>query len=232
VFEVGAVYQWADGTPVETATLGLAAAGDAVPATWQEPARSVEVDDLKGLIAWLVDRIAAAAVRFTAGTSRAGVDHPGRLAAVVADLDGQPLELGRVGELHPEYLAANDAQARRVVFAELSLAALASLVPSQRLAGAIERLPIVERDIAIEIAADRPAGEVEAVIRDAAGPELRELLLFDRYQGPPLAAGQVSLGYRLRFQPEEGAFGDQDVDGRISTIVGALTDRLGGRLRG
>jgi phenylalanyl-tRNA synthetase beta chain len=232
LFEVGSTHRWQDGAPAETPTLSLAAVGDAAPASWQQPVRLFEVDDLKGLIAWLVDRVAGSAVRFTAAVPRTSIDHPGRLASVVVELDGQPRELGRVGELHPDLLASYDVQARQVVFGELALDTLASLVPSQRLAGTVDRLPVVERDIAIELAVDRAAGEVEAVIREAAGPELQELRLFDRYQGPPLAAGQVSLGYRLRFQPQDGAFGDLTVDDRISTIVTALSDRVGGRLRG
>ena len=70
VFEVGALHQWDGSQPVETATLGLAAVGDAMPASWQEAARPVEIDDLKGLIAWLVERIAGTAVRFEPGDTK------------------------------------------------------------------------------------------------------------------------------------------------------------------
>ncbi|HEY5488492.1 MAG TPA: hypothetical protein VIK00_01530, partial [Candidatus Limnocylindrales bacterium] len=91
-------------------------------------------------------------------------------------------------------------------------------------------LPVVERDIAVLVARDTPAAQVEAAIRGSAGPSLSALTLFDRYQGPPLDANQISLAYRLRFQPTDEA-ADAAVDAAVAAVTQALEREVGGRIR-
>ena len=69
------------------------------------------------------------------------------------------------------------------------------------------------------------------VIREAAGPLLQSLRLFDRYQGPPLSGHEVSLAWRLRFQPLERPLEDHELDELVRGIITALRERLGGRGR-
>ena len=91
-----------------------------------------------------------------------------------------------MGELDPRYLAAYDVRAAHVVVADLDLAALAATVPDRRRASAARRgcrrWSATSRSWCGRTDA---AGEVEAVIRAAGGPLLREVRLFDRYQGRP-----------------------------------------------
>ena len=68
--------------------------------------------------------------------------------------------------------------------------------PTARVTAPSRHLP-VERDLAVIVAADRPAAEVEAAIRRHGGPLLRGVELFDIYRGPPLAETENSLAYRL-----------------------------------
>jgi phenylalanyl-tRNA synthetase beta chain len=60
---------------------------------------------------------------------------------------------------------------------------------------------------------------------------LRDLQLFDRYQGAPLAPNEVSLAYRLRLQGRGRTLGEAEVDGVMNGIVSALQERLGARIR-
>jgi phenylalanyl-tRNA synthetase beta chain len=231
LYEVGPIHRWEAGRPVETAVLGLLATGRATPPGWQDPERPLDLGDVKGLLEWLADRMGGARLLFEPAAVRAGIEHPGRTAAIVVDLGSERMALGRVGELHPDYLAAMDVRAERVVFAEIPLAGLRRLEPAHIRIGIPERLPVIERDIAVVVGTDRRAGEVLDAIVAAGGSELREVRLFDRYQGPPLAEREVSLAWRLRFQAGDSAFADDEVDQRIGTIVGVLSERVGARLR-
>jgi phenylalanyl-tRNA synthetase beta subunit len=60
---------------------------------------------------------------------------------------------------------------------------------------------------------------------------LRSVRLFDRYAGPPLGAHEISLGFRLRFEPADRPIDEAELDERIAGIVSQLWDRLGARLR-
>jgi len=97
--------------------------------------------------------------------------------------------------------------------------------------GKLEHLPGVERDIAVVVAAERPAGELEAIIREHGGPSLRNVSLFDRYRGAPLDEGEVSLAYRLRFEADDEPLSEVEIEAAVVRVVSVLCDRLGARLR-
>jgi len=232
IFEIGSQHHRAGRIPFQAARLAVLAAGSAGPVSFEQPARTMDLGDLKSLVAWLVTRLGGARVHFETVIARAGVDHPGRTAlAVATTLAGTRVELGRVGELHPRYAAAYDVRAAHVVVADLDVAALASTRPDVLRVGLPPRLPSAERDLAVVVTADRPAGDVEAVIRHAGGPLLHDVRLFDRYQGGQLAADEVSLAFRLRFEPADQALDDALIDSHIVRVVGDLRDHLGAKLR-
>jgi phenylalanyl-tRNA synthetase beta chain len=97
--------------------------------------------------------------------------------------------------------------------------------------GALEQRPGVERDIAVVVPQATPAGDVEALIREHGGASLRSAVLFDRYQGAPLADDEVSLAYRLRFESVDDALDEDAVEPAVERVVAVLSERLGARLR-
>ena len=75
----------------------------------------------------------------------------------------------------------------------------------------MSRFPSNDIDLAFEVDESTPAAMVEATLRDAAGPLLDELRLFDVYRGPALAEGRRSLAYRLRFCALDRTLTDDEV---------------------
>ena len=233
IYEHGPVHTRRDGMLQETATIGVLLAGTARPVTWAAASREWDVADAKGLLEAIVARLGHHGVRYEPTAVRSGVEHPGRTASIVVDLPpGEaPLVLGRVGEVHPTLLAAYEVRAARAVSLELDIAALARLAPESVHIGDLERLPAVERDLAFVTTLDRPAGEMGAIITEHAGPLLAACFLFDRYQGPPLADDEVSLAWRLRFEPGEQPLDDIRLNERLIAIEAAVRQRLGARRR-
>jgi len=236
VFETGPTHLRVDGTPTETPMLAFLLAGATRPPTWASAARPSDVADAKGLVEALAGRLGGAHVTWHPTQPRPGVEHPGRIAAALAhggaDDPLAEVPLGRVGEVHPSLLEAYDIRAPHVVFGEVPLASLGSLVPERVTTGTLDLPPVVERDIAVVVGGEVAAGMVGDLIRVAAGPALASLALFDRYQGPPLAPGEVSLAWRLRFQPAGDAPDDAALDDRMDRVASVLSERIGARLRG
>ena len=140
--------------------------------------------------------------------------------------------VGVVFEVDPRLLAAYDIRAERVAFAVLELAPLRSAVIEETAqVRRVDHLPQVERDLAVIVGKRVPARDVATVIRDSAGSRLAHLELFDRYQGPPLADDEISLAYRLRFQPADAPMSDTDIDNAIDAVIRALESEVGGRIR-
>jgi phenylalanyl-tRNA synthetase beta chain len=231
IFELGATHEWRDDSPVQTDMLGLLMAGDWRAASWAEAARPASLDDLKGVLEAVVGRFAGARLEYGRATALAGVEHPGRIATVEAVTGATRTPLGRVGEVHPGYLAAYEVRAEHACFALLDLTALRGIATTTPQVRSVDSLPALERDLAVVVKRDTPAASAEAAIRGAAGPRLARVTLFDRYTGAPLGEDEVSLAYRLRFQPADEPLSEAQLDAAIEQVTAALSRAVGGRIR-
>jgi phenylalanyl-tRNA synthetase beta chain len=142
--------------------------------------------------------------------------YPGRAAA---------LEAGWVGELHPDLL-----EGRWGAF-ELELERLlaASRDPVQY--EDVITFPPVKQDLAFVIDLTVPAADLFAAVREAAGPELREVRFLSDFREPPIPAGKKSLAFRVEFRSPERTLTDEDVAPIRERIVEALAERFGAELR-
>jgi phenylalanyl-tRNA synthetase beta chain len=231
IFEIGNVHEWRDGAPGQAQVVAILLTGNLRPASWSEPARAASFDDAKGLVETLAARWNVERLAYVAAKARPGVDHPGRVAGIHAAARGDEHMIGLVFEVHPRLLAHYEIRAEHVVFALLNLDVLRPLVSAARQVPSAPTLPAVGRDIAVVVSRETPASDVEAAIRGAAGRQLASLSLFDRYQGAPLDSSQVSLAYRLVFQPLDEPLSDAALDGAMAAVVQALERQVGGKIR-
>lgn len=215
LFELGRVFHAAGAAgaaPRETARVAAAACGAAAAEQWGTSARPVGFHDLKGDL----DSVAAlAGIALEYRPAAPPWAHPGRAAEVLRD--GRPL--GWIAELHPRLLRALDLEVAVVAF-ELDLEPLrARPLPSVQ---PLSKFPSVRRDIAFVVAEDTPWAALEATIRAAAGPSLRDLVLFDVYQGKGVETGFKSLATGLILQEESRTLTDRDVDAAVASVMAAL----------
>ncbi len=228
IFEVGKGYGAIDGGEGthEWWRLGLLLLGPAEIPAWNRPARPYDLDDAKGII-----ELVARSLGLRRPTYEPLHDdptlHPGRAARVTAGAD----LAGRVGELHPALHAELDLRTDRVLVAELAIAGLSGGQPAVPLGRTPSRHPVVERDLAVVVAAERGAGEVEATIRRHAGPLLASVDLFDIYRGRPLPEDQRSLAFRLVFAADDRTLTEDEIDRAVGAITAGLAAEVGGHLR-
>ncbi|HKT43283.1 MAG TPA: phenylalanine--tRNA ligase subunit beta, partial [Gaiellaceae bacterium] len=134
------------------------------------------------------------------------------------------LPQGFVGEVHP-------AVATGWAAFELDLGALAAAVPETLLYEDVITFPSVLQDLAFAVDEDVPAAALMAAMRDAAGPELREVTVFDEYRGQQIGAGRRSLAFRVAFGSPERTLTDDDAAAIRARIVDALRERFSAELR-
>ncbi len=91
--------------------------------------------------------------------------------------------------------------------------------------------PAAEFDLALLVAETTPAAEVERVLRESAGAQLEQCLLFDEFRGTGVPAGMRSLAWRLTFRHPDRTLRDKEIDGRRSQILKSLEGQLGVRPR-
>ena len=219
LFEIGSVFAETTG---ETRRLALIWTGAALPEHWSGPARSVDFFDLKGAIVALLRALEVDAT-FEAA-SRAELA-PGRAAVMTA----AGRTLGWLGQLAPPLAAARGlSPADEIYVAEIDLGVVEALAPVGDLqATPLPRFPAVVRDLALHAGEQVPAASIRATIRAAAPPTLVAIEEFDRYQGPTIPAGRVSLAFHLTFRSADRTLVDAEVQQAMDDIVVALTREHG-----
>jgi phenylalanyl-tRNA synthetase beta chain len=114
---------------------------------------------------------------------------------------------------------------------ELDLEELFAQVPERIVYQDVITFPAVKEDLAFAVDEPVPAGELIAAAREAAGPELREMRVFDVYRGEQVGPGRKSIAFSVTFQSPERTLSDEDAAALRGRIVAALRERFGAELR-
>ena len=225
IFEVGRIFKRdAAGEPVagfqQTLRVGGLWAGSVLPEQWGAPARQVDFFDAKGDIEALL-----APHSLTFERTAHPALHPGRAARIA--LEGK--DIGIIGELHPQWVQKYELGSAPVVF-EVDLDAWLDVVmPACR---ELSRFPVVTRDLAITLPREQPLAPMLTALRGAAPRFVRDIGLFDMYQGKGLPEGQKSLAFRIVMQDTERTLEDAEVDSAVAKLVELVGREFGGILRG
>jgi len=226
LFEVGRVFQKTTDRPaLERDRLAGVVSGLEVLPGWDRAPREVDFFDVKTILESLMSGIGIPSLRWVALETLPYL-HPGKSAWLRKD----GTSLGFLGELHPEVMKRFDLPQRALYF-ELDLEATFQAASEAVLYRPAIRFPAVERDIALIVDDDLPAGAVDSMIREVAPDLIRDVRLFDLYRGKPIPAGKKSLAFSIRFQAEDRTLTDKEINGIRDKIVEQLKERFGAALR-
>lgn len=179
---------------------------------------------LKGVLENLLEAFGIYNTRYMAD----GEDyfHPGRRASVYAGGE----KLGELGEVHPDVCAAFDIT-KRVYLAEIDLSALCEAANDVVKYEPLPKFPAVERDVALIVNEDVPAGDLLDCIRENAGPYFESAALFDVYTGDKLGAGKKSLAYTIVLRAKDRTMLDEEANQARDAVVAAAGAKFGAKLR-
>jgi phenylalanyl-tRNA synthetase beta chain len=152
--------------------------------------------------------------------------HPGRCAQILV---GETVA-GYAGELHPRVCAAYGLPARTAA-AELDLDVLLHHAVDIAPAPVFSTYPVAKEDVALVVAADVSAADVEAALRTGAGPLLESVRLFDVYAGEQIGAGKKSLAYALRFRAPDRTLTEAEVRQAVDAAVSRAASDTGAHQR-
>ncbi len=209
--------------PRQPRRIAVALAGERERPGWWGPGRPVAWGDAVEA-ARIVAREAGAVLEVAADDHAPW--HPGRCA--VLRVDG--VVVGHAGELHPRVIEAFGLPPRTAA-AELDLDAVVASSQGLAVAPTLSTYPLATSDVALVVAADVPANDVETALRAGAGPLLEALRLFDVYSGPGVAEGKRSLAYRLSLRAPDHTLTADEANAIRDAAVAEAGRRVGAVLR-
>jgi phenylalanyl-tRNA synthetase beta chain len=222
-FEHGLRFYSEDTVIRQDIMLAGAITGSRLPEHWDGKTEPVDFYDLKGDVEALLQLTGnAAAFTFVAGEHPAL--HPGQSASIQFGGD----TVGWLGRVHPVLAKTYDLDPDTCVFelqyAALKTGQLAAFLP-------ISRYPSIRRDLAVVVDAGLEASELQAVVKEAAGELLQEMLIFDIYQGKGIETGRKSIAFGLILQDYSRTLTEQDIEAVVTRVTGQLGKKLKATLR-
>jgi phenylalanyl-tRNA synthetase beta chain len=206
----------------EAEKVALLLAGEAQPVQWSMTPRKVDLFDIKGAVSALVEKISLDKCDFIYYRTSDGLTD----SALAIDINGG--YAGYLGRVKPSLLT-DLGIAGEVFIAELRLA---TLEPGKvKHYEQLSRYPKVRRDISLFVDVAVPVGEIEGLIRRAAGELLSSVVLFDLYQGEKAPEGKKSLAFSLELMSRQKTLTETEIEGSIRRVVDALAKEFGSVLR-
>lgn len=191
---------------------------------WQGERKTVDFFVLKGILEGLMNELNLSE-RITYEAGEIENMHPGRTAIV--KLDG--ISVGFVGQLHPALQKELDLKDTYVF--ELNATSLLEKETDQMVYQTLPRYPSITRDIALVVDQELPAGDLTTVIQAAGGVLLKEVNLFDLYEGEKMEEGKKSLAFSLKYFDPERTLTDEEVVTAHDRVLKSLEERFGAQLR-
>ena len=180
---------------------------------------------LKGAVETVLDSIRAQDVTYEAEKTNPSF-HPGRCAKIL--VGGK--EVGVMGQIHP-LVAANYGVDADLYYAQMSFDALFASRGAEPEYTPLPKFPAVTRDIAVLVDKSITVGALEVGIQRAAKGLLKDVSLFDIYEGANLPEGKKSVAFNLVLRADDRSLTAQEADDEVKIVLESLEKAFGAVLR-
>lgn len=232
LFEVGQVFlsdapegQHTYATGIRTGTARLEGSGR----HWSGKAEPVTVFDAKADLAAVLDALGYDIDKVQLFAEPAPWSHPGRGGRIAQG----PKTLGWFGELHPAWATELDLDFPVAAF-ELDLDALPEprKKPTKtKPALDLSALMPLTRDFAFVVDKAVTAGAILKAARGADKALIRDVNVFDVFEGSHVGEGKKSVAIAVTLQPTDKTLTEEEIDKISASIIAAVTKQSGGVLR-
>jgi phenylalanyl-tRNA synthetase beta chain len=206
--------------------LGLWLTGKRVSGSWAHPDEETTFYELKAQVMNILTRLGVpfGAIVFAQGES---------------DLFDKSLEirnrggktLVQMGVVTLKQLKKFDIE-QPVYYADLNWQQLMRLIRNQKLTATdLPKYPAVSRDLALLLDKSVEFAQVEQIAYQTEKKLLREVRLFDVYEGKNLPEGKKSYAVNFILQDETKTMGDKQIDAIMQKLIQNLTKQLNAELR-
>jgi phenylalanyl-tRNA synthetase beta chain len=223
LFEVGHVFHArADAAfPHEEQRVALAWCGAGETRNWSAPPREVDLLDVAGVVEHVLEVLAREA-RLARRPHELPAFQPG-LAVRWETEEGE--HAAWAGALHPREVLARELESR-VFVAEIALPVLERHRSGPPRYVPLPRQTEVTRDLSVVLEGELSYARILETLERVSAPAPVRFEAVDRYAGPPLGPGQVSLTVRISLSPAERALTEDEIERYRRGLIEALRDGL------
>ncbi|MBT2574173.1 phenylalanine--tRNA ligase subunit beta [Bacillus sp. ISL-51] len=227
LYETGSVFLTREENtkPVEKERVAGAVTGLWRKNLWQGEKKPVDFFVVKGIVEGLLHQLNVSDRIEFVQSERKNM-HPGRTANIL--LNGSLA--GFIGQVHPAMEKELDIKETYVF--ELDLHMLLTAETEPVVYTAIPKYPSVTRDIALVTDKNVTSGQLEAVIKEAGGALLKEVTVFDVYEGEHMEEGKKSVAFSLQYVNPEQTLTEEEVTKVHDKVLKALEETYQAVLRG
>ena len=212
----------------EHSRLALWLTGRRRTASWDRAAEDASFFDLKATVELVLTRCGLDSRMVTV---KAPEQMPDIYSTALAIESRNGKLLGTMGIVAADVLRRLDIK-QPVFFAELDLQALTDM--AAKATTTFKPLPktqAVKRDLSLLLDNATTMADVERVIRQTEKKLLRDVALFDVYEGKGLPEGKKSYAVTLTLRDDEKTLNDNVTDAVMNKVIAALRKQLGAELR-
>jgi len=143
--------------------------------------------------------------------------HPQKCAEIKVDHQ----KIGLLGEVSPKILSRLDIKERTVLF-DIDFEKLSQLASEEHEYRPISKFPSAVRDIAVLVSKNVRIAEVLNKIYDTGGKIIRDVDLFDIYEGEEIPAGKKNLAFHIIYQAQDRTLSSKEIDELQNKIIKIL----------
>ena len=206
--------------------LGLWVTGKKVANSWAHPDENSSVYELKAYVENILKRLGLDLHNLVVGNLTDDI-----FAAALSVHTKGGKRLASFGVVTKKLLKAFDID-NEVYYADLNWKELMKAIRSVKISyKEISKFPAVKRDLALLLDKNIQFAEIEKIAYETEKKLLKEVELFDVYEGKNLEAGKKSYAVSFLLQDETQTLNDKMIDKIMSKLVKNLEDKLGAKLR-
>ena len=217
LFEIGKVFYKKDSSFKEEFMLGVFLSQDKMRRAFSNKTNVYDYFYLKGIFEGLCSLLK---VDCDFVKSSKPFMHPYQTAEIFF----KNISVGFIGKIHPDIF-------ENAFYGELNLSALYDFVDLNKKFEPFSQYPSVKRDIAIIVDKDIEEAKVRKAIKESGIKELKDVVLFDVYQGDPLPPHKKNLAYALEFVSTERTLTSEEVDKFVWQIEQVISKTVNGVIR-
>ncbi len=211
----------------ESSRLALWITGNSRTGNWARPSEKATYYDLRAHIDNIFDRLGISAAEITSVTGApADIFDYG---ATISTRSGK--QIGYIGSVARRLAKACDIK-QTVFFAELDWLTIVRLAMKKKKSfSPLPKTMPVQRDLALLLDSSVSFDDVRRIVADSERKLLRNITLFDVYEGDNLPAGKKSYAISTTLQDPEKTLQDKHIEQVMNKIIANLQKQLGAQLR-